>query len=37
MAQAITNKKGKIKKIRRSDYPYTVAQAVCKGIFVSGT
>ena len=31
MAQAITNKKSKIKKIRRSDYPYTVAQAAANG------
>ena len=31
MAQAITNKKSKTKKIRRSDYPYTVAQAVANG------
>ena len=31
MAQAITNKKSKMKKIRRSDYPYTVAQAAANG------
>ena len=31
MAQAITKNKSKMKKIRRSDYPYTVAKAAVNG------
>ena len=31
MAQAITKNKSKKKKIRRSDYPYTVAKAAVNG------